>query len=99
MSTTTLIAATTAAVATQRVYSAGPGEVTFTATGLAGAETFTPFSGGGAAWTQLFDSTGAAITLTATEPQITLPGGVVYGWTKSTTAGAASLEAHHSYPY
>lgn len=95
MSTTTaVIAATTAAVSNQTPYDAGPhSEVSFLAYGLAGAETITPYVATSGGWVQLYDSSGTAITMTATKPQLVLPGGPRYGFTKSATAGAAGLDA------
>lgn len=94
MATETVIAAQTTAV-TKAKYNASAhvSEVSFTATGLATTETITPYVGGGAAWTPLYDSSGTQIKLTATKPQLVLPGGAHYAFDKDVTNGAASLEA------
>lgn len=98
MSTSTVIAATTAAIADKSPrYHANAGrDVIAHATGLAGAETITPYIGGGAGWTALFDSTGAQIKLTATKPQMVLAGGALYAFDKDATAGATSLQISSS---
>lgn len=97
--TTTVIKATTLAISDKspRYHANGSGEISFTATGLATTETITPYVGGGAAWTPVFDSAGAQVKLTATKPQLTLPAGCVYAFDKDVTAGAVSLEANHNY--
>lgn len=99
MATTTVIAATTSAISNKspRYHANGAGEVAFTATGLATTETITPYVGGGAAWTAVFDASGTQLKLTATKPQLTLPGGCIYAFDKDATAGAVSLEASHNY--
>lgn len=99
MSTTTVIAATTSAISDKspRYHANGSGEVSFSATGLAGAETITPYVGGGATWQAVYDSTGTQVKLTATKPQITLPAGLPYAFDKDATAAAVSLHAGRTY--
>lgn len=99
MATETIIAATTGAISnkTPRYHATGNGSVSFTATGLATTETITPYVGGGAGWTALFDSSGTQIKLTATKPQLVLPAGCIYAFDKDATAGATSLEASRNY--
>jgi hypothetical protein len=94
----TIIAAQTGA-ATKTKYMAGnkTSKVSFTATNLATTETITPYVGGGAGWTPLYDSSGTQLKLTATKPQLELPGGCHYAFDKDATAGAASLEASPVY--
>lgn len=98
--TTTVIAATTAAISdkTPRFHANGSGEVSLTAIGLATTETITPYVGGGATWQAIFDSTGTQVKLTATKPQVTLPAGFIYAFDKDATAGATSLHAARDYP-
>lgn len=97
----TIIAATTAAIAdkSQRFHANGPGEASFTAIGLAGAETITPYVGGGATWQAVYDSAGAQVVLTATKPQVTLPAGFIYAFDKSATAAAVQLLGARDNPY
>lgn len=100
MATTTVIAATTAAISTKapRYHATHAGEVTFSATGLGVGETITPFIGGGATWTQVRDSDGVAVTISDTKPQLTLPaGGCLYAFDKTSSSGAVSLEANPNY--
>lgn len=99
MATTTIIAATTAAISnkTPRYHAQHGGEVSFTATGLGAGETITPFVGGGATWTQVRDEAGAAVVISDTKPQLTLPAGCLYAFDKTSTAGAVSLEASPNY--
>lgn len=94
MASTQLIAPTTAATTNKSVkYMASAHDVCFTAVGLAGAETIVPYVGGPSGWTALFDSTGTQIKLTATKPQLVLPGGGShYAFDKDATAGAAGLD-------
>ena len=91
--TTQLIAPQTAAIAdkSKRIMVPSGAELVLMANGLATTETFTPYVGGSNGWTQASDSTGLA-TLTATKPQMTLPGGCHYAIDKSATAGAAGLD-------
>lgn len=73
-------------------------EVQLTASGLATTETMTPYVGGpNGAWTAIFDSSGAQVKLTATKPQLSLPGGCHYAIDKDATAGAAGLDASITY--
>lgn len=100
MSTTTVIAATQAAIAdkSRRYHATGTGEVTFMAVGLAGAEEIDIFVGGGSAWVVATDSAGAAIKLTATEPQATLPaGGIIYALDKDATVANTEVLAARNY--
>lgn len=99
MSTLTpVIAATTGAVATQVPHEANPyAEVSYLAYGLAGAEEIVPFVATSGGWVALYDSSGTQIKLTATRPQLVLPGGPRYGFTKTATAGAAGLDAAPSF--
>lgn len=98
MSTTTVIAATTSAIADKSPrYHANAGrDVVASATGLAGAETITPYIGGGSGWTALFDSTGTQVKLTATKPQMVLAAGAIYAFDKDATAAATSLQVSSS---
>lgn len=99
--TTTVIKAQTTAIADKSpVYHAnGSGEVSFTAVGLAGAETITPYVGGGATWQPIYDSAGVQVKLTATKPQLSLPASLPYAFDKDTTVAAVSLHAGRTYAY
>ena len=68
-------------------------DVAFHASGLAGAETITPYVGGSAGWTGLYDEAGEQILLTATKPQMRVAPGAHYAFDKGATAGAAALDA------
>jgi hypothetical protein len=94
MSTTTVINATTSAISDKspRYHANGGRDVIAHATGLATTETITPYIGGSAGWTALFDSNGTQIKLTATKPQMVLASGAIYAFDKDATAGAASLQ-------
>lgn len=88
---------TDAAVATpQRLDARGAEKVVVLATGLATSEVFTFFAYDAEAddWQALYDDTGAALQLTATDTAMTLEGGLIYGATKSASAGDAGLEAN-----
>lgn len=93
MTATTVIAATTSAISDKspRYNANGAGEISLSAFGLAGAETITPYVGGGATWQAIYDSSGTQVKLTATKPQLTLPAGFPYAFDKDATAGAVSL--------
>jgi hypothetical protein len=94
VTTTTVIAATTSAISDKspRYHANGGQDVIAHATGLAGAETITPYIGGGSGWTAIFDSTGTQVKLTATKPQLVLAAGALYAFDKDATAGATSLQ-------
>lgn len=93
MSAVTVIAATTAAISDKspRFTANGEGEISMSAFGLAGAETITPYMGGGATWQAIYDSSGTQVKLTATKPQLTLPAGFPYAFDKDATAAAVAL--------
>lgn len=93
MPTSTMVIAPQTAAATKVKYQAGEGDVSFLASGLATTETMTPYVGGSNGWTPLYDSTGTQLKLTATKPQLVLPGNCHYAFDKDATAGAAALDA------
>lgn len=94
MSTITIIAATTGAVATKRPIDArGYDRILLTAHGLAGAEEVDIVKGGGADWAPFTMPDGTTpAKLTATNASIELPA-ALYGVTKDATAGATSVTA------
>ena len=55
-------------------------DVSFMASGLAGAETITPFVGGSNGWTPMYDDAGDQILLTATKPQLRTRPGIQYAF-------------------
>lgn len=92
MNNITLIAATTAAVATQVPFdSASYEEVIVAAQGLAAAEECDLYISVNGAWVPYAEN-GAVVTLTATVPMRRLPGGPMYGVAKDATAGAAAVD-------
>lgn len=94
MAITTVIAATTDAIATRVEFNTSGlrHAVGFTASGLAGVEKITPWIGGPNGWTGIFED-GVQVFLTVTSPQISvLPGGH-YGFTKDATASPTALAA------
>lgn len=96
---TTVIAATTAAISDKspRFNANGQGEISMTAIGLATTETITPYVGGGATWQPIYDSAGEQVKLTATKPQLSLPAGFLYAFDKSATAAAVALLVARTY--
>lgn len=76
-----------------RIMANGNGNVILSASGLAGAETMTPYIGGSNGWTAIYDAAGDQIKLTATKPQLTLPCGAIYAIDKDATAADAGLDA------
>lgn len=96
----TVIVPQTAAISdkSRRVMANGSGDVICMSNGLAGAETISVFVESGGAWTAVFDSAGVALTMTATRPQISLPGGAHYAFDKSATSGAAGLDCSINSP-
>lgn len=99
MAITTVIAATTAAISDKspRYNANGSGEVSMSAFGLAGAETITPYMGGGATWQAIFDTSGTQVKLTATKPQLSLPAGFIYAFDKDATVAAVELMVARTY--
>lgn len=93
-----VIAPTTAAISNKSArFMAADGELVVTASGLAGAETVTPYVGGpNGAWTQVSDASGFT-TLTATKPQMTLPGGFHYAFDKSSSGANVGVDVAMSY--
>lgn len=92
--TTTVIAKTTSAVASQVPIDArGYDRVILTAPGLAGAEEVIVYKGGGEAWGTFTMPDGTTqAKLTATNQSIELPG-AMYGVTKTATAGSVQVTA------
>lgn len=99
MPITTVILATTSAISdkTPRYDANGSGEISMSAFGLQGAETITPYMGGGANWQPIYDSQGVQVKLTATKPQLTLPAGFIYAFDKDATSAAVELAVSRSY--
>jgi hypothetical protein len=94
MANITVIPGQTAAVATQQMVDASSYvTIMVIAFGLATTETATIFISAGGVWVPLADRAGVAVVLTATAPQVALEGGVLYGVTKSATAGDAGVDA------
>jgi len=93
--TTPIIAATTDAVATQRVVALGGNfpAVTIGADNLAGAETVGIYVRIGESWKIVTDFAGTPVVLTSSISAVTLEGGPEYGVTKSATAGACAVWA------
>lgn len=93
MASTTVIAATTAAVSTQAKFHAhGLVEsIAVIAFGLAGNEKVYIWVGTGAGWVALFEND-SQVTLTATSPQLSLLPGLHYGFTKDASSAPVSVE-------
>lgn len=90
-----IIAATTAAVATQRVVALGGNfpAVTIGADNLVGAETVVIYVRIGETWKAVTDFAGTPVILNSTISAVVLEGGPEYGVTKSATAGACAVLA------
>ena len=96
MAVTTVIKATTDAVATRATFNTSglTQSVAFVASGLAGAEKITPWVGGANGWVALFED-GAQVFLTVSSPQISVMPGLHYGFTKDATASPAGLDVSY----
>ena len=90
MADNTLIAATTSSAVAYVDVEKGQ-EVTIAAYNLAGAETVNIEFKVGTNYTQVYDTSGSALKLTATQNPLTLVGKGNYKLTKSSTASAASV--------
>lgn len=90
-----IIAATTAAVATQRELNADKySGIYLVANGLAAAEEIDIFIHTSNGWQTYRNAAGAAQVLTATITQMTLPGYLRYGFLKDATGAATTLDAY-----
>lgn len=93
MPTTTVIAATTSAVNTQRAFNTHG--LTFTvsavAYGLQNSEKVYVWVGTSGGWVQLYEND-TAVVMTASSPQVSLLPGMNYGFTKDATAAAVPVD-------
>lgn len=91
---TTLIAATTAGIATKTPFESGDSpSVTVSADGLGGAETCTIWydANGNGSYKALSFTDSTAVTLTVARPVITLQGGPRYAVTKDATSASCGV--------